>query len=166
MFLWFLGTAATTVWFVFRDDRFDYRVLFLGAVLADVVDLPFGGARVFHSITASVALLTLVMATTVHRRDARRRWLALPIGAFLHLVFDGAFGNPRVFWWPFGGFGFGDAPLPSIERGATSIVLEVVGFALLARLWFSHGMADPGVRRRFVRDGRLVHPTQPPVGRC
>ena len=166
MFFWFLGTAATTVWFVFRDDRFDYRVLFLGAVLADIVDLPFGGARVFHSVTASVALLAVVMGATINRREARRRWLALPIGTFLHLVFDGAFADPRVFWWPFGGFGFGDAPLPSIDRGSVSLVLEVVGIALLVRLWRMHGLGDASVRAAFLRDGRLVHPQDPPVGTC
>lgn len=166
MFFWFLGTAATTVWFVFRDDRFDYRVLFLGAVLADIVDLPFGGARALHSVTASVALLAVVMGATVNRRDVRRRWLALPIGTFLHLVFDGAFGNARVFWWPFGGFGFGDAPLPTIDRGLLSLVMEVVGILLLVRLWRAHGLGNASARAAFLRDGRLVHPQDPPVGTC
>ena len=38
MLLWFLGTGIATVWFVFRDPRFDYRVLALGLLLPDAVD--------------------------------------------------------------------------------------------------------------------------------
>ena len=33
MFLWFLGTALWTVFFVFTDPRFDYRLLLVGSVL-------------------------------------------------------------------------------------------------------------------------------------
>ena len=41
MFLWFLGTALVTVWYVFTDPRFDYRLLLVGAVLPDVIDVPW-----------------------------------------------------------------------------------------------------------------------------
>ena len=62
MFLWFLGTAAIAVWFVFRDDRFDYRVLALGAILPDVIDLITAGAWIMHSVVTSVVILGVVMA--------------------------------------------------------------------------------------------------------
>ena len=45
MFLWFIGTAVVSVWYIFRDPRFDYRFLAVGAVLPDVIDLPNGHAR-------------------------------------------------------------------------------------------------------------------------
>ena len=89
MFLWFIGTATVAVLFVFRDDRFDFRVLALGAVVPDLVDVWSGGAWVFHSVLGSVAVLAVVMATARRGSLARRRWLALPIGMFFHLVFDG-----------------------------------------------------------------------------
>jgi hypothetical protein len=56
MFLWFIGTATVAVLFVFRDDRFDFRVLALGAVVPDLVDVWSGGAWVFHSVLGSVAV--------------------------------------------------------------------------------------------------------------
>ena len=37
MFLWFFGTAILSVWFVFRDDRFDYRLLIVGSILPDAI---------------------------------------------------------------------------------------------------------------------------------
>ena len=155
MFFWFIGTAVMAVWFVFHDPRFDYRLLIVGALLADAVDAPFGGARVLHSITGSVAVLVVVMAATVRRRALRKRLLAIPIGTFLHLIFDGAFTATKVFWWPFGGARFGDARLPSLQRGALDIVFEVIGLALCAWTYRRFGLGDPARRRRFLRTGVL-----------
>lgn len=155
MFFWFIGTSVLAVWFVFHDARFDYRLLILGSLLADIVDAPFGGARVMHSVTGSVAVLILVMAITAGRKPIRRRLLAIPIGTFLHLVFDFAFSNTRVFWWPFGGADFRDAPLPSWERGAVDIVLEIIGLLLCAWAVARFGLRDRERRRRFWRTGGL-----------
>jgi hypothetical protein len=88
---------------VFRDPRFDYRLLIVGALLPPVVDVWFGGARVLHSLTASVVLMAVVMAATVGRRPARKALLGLPLGTLLHLVFTGAWGDATVFWWPLSG---------------------------------------------------------------
>lgn len=59
--------------------------------------------------------------------------LAVPIGMFMHLVFDGVFARTTAFWWPFTGAGFGADRLPSFDRGWWNVPLELVG-ALLA-LW-------------------------------
>jgi hypothetical protein len=155
MLLWFWGTAFLTVWVVFHDPSIDYRVLLAGAVLSDLVDAPFGGAGVAHSVTASVAVLFGVMLATIGNRPRRRRWLALPIGMFLHLVFDGAWNDASVFWWPFSGTRPGDQPLPSLDRGAVSIVMEVVGLVILVWAWQRFGFADPRRRRTFWRTGHL-----------
>ena len=155
MFFWFVGTALVAVWLVFHDPRFDYRCLIAGVLLPDVVDGPFGGARVMHSVLGSVGLLVLVMAATVGRRARRKRWLALPIGTFLHLVFDGAFASTKVFWWPFGGVHFHDAPLPSFDRGALDILLELAGIAMCWWAVRQFGLADRERRQRFWRTGVL-----------
>ena len=90
MFFWFIGTAVVTVWFVFRDPMFDYRLLIVGSVLPAVVDAFFGGARVLHSLTFSVVLLVVLMLATPARSPIRRTLLGLPVGTLLHLVFTGA----------------------------------------------------------------------------
>lgn len=166
MFFWFLGTSALTVWFVFRDDKFDYRVLALGALLPDIVDVVTGGAWVMHSIVASIGLLTLVMVLARRGTTRRRRWLALPIGTFLHLVFDGAFNNTKVFWWPFTGLGFGGADVPSLGRGALNIAMELAGVVMLAWLWRTNRLSDGSTRARFVRTGQLTGGTSTDVGTC
>lgn len=155
MILWFVGTAVAAVWFVFHDPRFDYRLLILGALAPDVIDGPIGGARVLHSVVGSVAVLVLVMFATVGRRPLRRRLLAIPIGTFLHLVFDAAFANTRVFWWPFGGAGFRDAPLPSWDRGVVNIPLELVGLVLCGWAIRRFGLRDRDRLRTFWKKGTL-----------
>lgn len=132
MILWFVGGSMAIVWAVFRDLRFDLRLLAIGALAPDVVDLAVGGAGPAHSVVAPVVVLAGVMAATYGRRPARARLLAVPIGMFLHLVLDGAFAAGSGFWWPLGGLALGDDPLPSAARGWWNVPLEVVGAALAA----------------------------------
>ncbi|MCU1360576.1 MAG: hypothetical protein JWN99_1865 [Ilumatobacteraceae bacterium] len=156
MFLWFIATSVLTIFLVFTDPMFDYRPLVLGALLPDVIDAPFGGAKVMHSLVGAVGLLALAMAVSVGRRPLRKRLLAVPIGVLLHIVFDGAFTNKNVFWWPFTG-GFDGARLPIAERTLVlNLALEAAGAAML---WWSSrafGLADRDRRRQLVRTGRLT----------
>jgi hypothetical protein len=133
--LWFAGLSVALVWSVFRDPRLDYRLVVVGSLLPDVVDGLAGGARVLHSVTASVVLLVVVMLATQGRRPLRRRLLAVPIGTFAHLVLDGVWTRTKVFWWPFFGTSFEGAALPSFDRPIVLLVLmEVVGLLVLIRM--------------------------------
>ncbi len=134
MFLWFVGTAFAAVWYVFRDPRFDYRLLAVGALLPEIIDLPSRQARWAHSVTAAVAVLAVIMLATAGRKPVRRLLLAIPIGMLLHLVFDGAFTATEVFWWPFSG-GWGDVELFSLQRGWWNVPLELAGAALIVWAW-------------------------------
>jgi hypothetical protein len=154
VFFWFIGTAVVTVGVVFRDPRFDYRLLIVGSVLP-ILDGFFGGARALHSVTVSVALLAVLMVATSGRKPIRKMLLGLPIGMILHLVFDGAWSDTEVFWWPFFGLSFDDTPLPMIDRGWWSVPLEVVGVAICVWLWRHNGLGDAARRRVFLRDGQL-----------
>lgn len=154
MFFWFVATAIFGVGFVFRDPRFDYRLLVVGSVLP-LVDGAFGGARVLHAVTVSIALLVVVMLATSGRRPIRKVMLGLPIGMFMHLVFDAAWTDTDVFWWPFTGLGFSDAGLPAAGRGFVGVVLEVLGVVGCAWLWRNNGLGSVERRRRLLADGRL-----------
>ena len=132
MLLWFVGGAVVAVWAVFKDPRIDYRLVALGALLPDVLDIVTGKRWFGHTVLGSVAFLVTVMLATVGRRDARRRLLALPIGSFLHLVLDGMWTDRDVFWWPVFGTSFGGQDLPSIERGLVNVPLELLGLVAIA----------------------------------
>jgi len=134
MFFWFIATAVLTIAWVFKDPRFDYRLLAVGAVLPDIIDWPTGW-RVMHSVVTSIAVLALVMLVSIGRKPYRKVLLGLPIGMFLHLVFDGAFTSAEMFWWPIGGWEFSSADLPVVARGWWDLPLETVGTFALWRWW-------------------------------
>ena len=135
MFFWFIGTALASSWIVFGDPKFSYRILVIGALAPDLVEIWFGKAGPMHSVVASVALLVVAMASTIGRRPQRKFLLAGVIGMFMHLVFDGAFLNTRMFLWPLSGMHLSGAQIPSLERGLVNLPLEVVGLLLI--VWWS-----------------------------
>src|SRR5919202_4975542 len=135
MLLWPAGLALVLVWGVYRDPAIDYRLVVAGAVLPDAVDGPFGGARFLHTLVASVVLLAVVMVATRGRRRERRRWLAVPMGTFSHLLADGVWARTSTFWWPFLG-GRLQGRLPGVEHGlAVLVVEEALGGAALVWFW-------------------------------
>jgi hypothetical protein len=157
MFLWFIGTSVVSVWYVFRDPRFDYRLLAVGAVVPDIIDLPNGHARWAHSLTVSVGTLVVVMLVTAGRKPVRRLLLALPIGMLLHLVWDGAFASTKVFWWPFTG-SWGSVRVPSLQRGWANIAFEAAGALLLTWMWRRCDLPDAERRSALIHHGLLTPP--------
>lgn len=154
MFFWYIATAVITIGWVFRDPKFDHRLLVVGSVLP-IVEVVFGGARALHSVTVSIALLALIMIATKRGSPRRRTLLGLPIGMFLHLVFDGAWADTSTFWWPFTGVEFTDTGFPIADRGPWSVVMEVAGIVGCVWLWRTARLGEVERRRRFVSDGHL-----------
>jgi hypothetical protein len=155
MLLWFAGMAIVAVWIVFKDPAIDLRMVVAGALLPDVIDVWTGHRWIAHTVLFSVVLLSVVMAATRGRRQLRRRLLALPIGTFLHLVFDGMWTDRHVFWWPFFGSAFGHHDIPSISRGVADVPLEIIGAIALAWAWRRFRLDEPERRRYFVHTGRI-----------
>lgn len=153
MLIWFASASVVLTFVVFRSPALDYRLVALGAVLP-VMEAPFG-AGPLHSLLAPTLVLAVVMLATRHRRLVRRQWLGLPIGMYLHLILDGAFGRPETFWWPFLGLSFGGGDAPELSRGAWSLLLDVVGIGLAAWAWQRFGLDDAGRRSKFWRTGQL-----------
>lgn len=162
MLLWFVATSLLAMRWSFGDPAIDHRLIVAGALLPDVLYAATGGASVTHSLTLPAAGLAAVMLATMGRRRARRRWLALPIGVYWHQMFDGAWTQPNLFWWPFGGV---SAPttLPLASRPVWLIVaMELAGFAGCWWVWRSAGLAqEPAKRADFWRAGRLRYPAGP-----
>ena len=133
MFFWFIGTSIATIWFVFHDKKFAYRPVVAGALAPDAIEVFLGHAGPLHSLVTMFAIMAAVMLITYGRKKSRSKMLAVVIGMFLHLVFDGAFTNTKMFWWPISGLQFGDYELPVFDRGLINIPLEIVGVLLI--LW-------------------------------
>ena len=123
MLFWFIGTSVASVWSVFRDPKFAYRWVIVGALIP------------IFSVVTVVGVLTAVMLLTIGKnatkKAARKNFLALTIGLFMHLVFDGAFLNTKMFWWPLAGLTTDGYLIPLVERGFLNIPFEIVGVALI-----------------------------------
>lgn len=154
MFLWFIGVGFVAVVLVFKSPALDYRVVAAGSVLP-LIDLVPGVPPVLHTLLGAVALLTATMVVTTGRRLARRRWLGLSIGAFVHLVLDGTWTRTELFWWPAFGLELPDVALPTFGRGVAGVLLELVGAAALVWSWRQFRLDDPARREMLVRHGRL-----------
>lgn len=154
------------VWAVLQDPSVDYRLVVAGALLPDLVDGPWGAARVGHALVAGVGLLMAVMLATHGRRRLRRRLLALPIGVLVHLVLDGMWTNTHVFWWPFLGWSLpSTGGLPSLAHPvALTVAEEIAGAAAIGWCWVRFGLSHPGRRRRLLRTGRLAPDVGPRGG--
>ena len=156
MLLWFAGCSLVLVWQVFRDPAIDHRLVVAGALAPDVVDVAFGGPRFLHTLAASVVVLIAVMVGTRGRRGLRRRFLALPIGLFLHLVLDAMWARTEVFWWPAFGRDLPGRELPSLSRPlGLLLLLEAAGAVALVWWWNRFRLSEPERRSRFLRTGRL-----------
>ena len=159
MFFWFIATSIWSVWFVFRDPKFDYRLLAIAALTPDLVDgllQAFGLAHgAMHSVVTSIAVLFAIMIATAGRRPSRQRLLAIPIGLFMHLIFDGAFSATKTFWWPLTGIALGDKSIPSVERGTLNLPLELLGFVACIIAWRYFALSDKTRRSKFLKTGSL-----------
>lgn len=162
MLLWFIGPSVAIVWLVFRSPALDYRMVVVGALLP-LVEVLFGGPSVLHTLLGAVVALALVMASTRHRRLARRRWLGIPIGMFLHIALDLTFTRAALFWWPFLGTDVGDGGLPELERPfAVVLVLEALGAAACVWCWRTFGLDRADRRRAMWRTGQVDRSLVPP----
>ncbi len=153
MIIWFAVMSVVLTWAVFQSPALDYRLVALGAVLP-VVEIPFG-AGPLHSLALPTLVLVVVMAATSKRRLVRRRWLGLPIGMYLHIVLDFAWGRTETFWWPFLGLEFTPGAAPELSRGWLSALLDLVAIAVGVWAYRRFGLEDPERRSRFLRTGQL-----------
>ena len=156
MILWFAGMSLVAMWAVFRDPAIDHRLVVVGALLPDLVDIAFGSAAIGHTLAAPVGLLFIVMGLTVGWRGLRRRLLAAPIGWFFHLVLDPVWSETELFWWPGFGFAFGGVAVPAFDRlTVMTIVMESVGLVALVWAYRTFGLRDRDRRAAFIRTGQI-----------
>lgn len=142
--------------------KVDYRLLFVGSLLPDIIDKPLGlfflrdaisNGRIFSHTLLFLILGTLAGICLYRKR--RATWLlAISLGTFTHLVLDGMWGMPRTLLWPLFGFAF-DKPdltdwLPGIIHELTSdptvYIPELVGIVIL--VYFSITLVS---RRKVIR---------------
>ena len=155
MFIWFVVTAPFLVAEIFKSPMVDYRLVAVGAALP-LVGLAWGPALVLHTLVAPVAVLTVVMLTTMNRRLIRRRLLGIPIGMIFHLVLDGTWSSASLFWWPAFGVSLSDEVVPEITGILWRILLELCGIGLAVFAYRRYNLDQPAERSKLIRTGHLT----------
>ena len=169
MILWHFATALFGFRWVFRDPQADLRWLLVGALGPDLVDLLVGtliweevyssGEIYGHTLSVTMAMGIAVLLFTRRGSEARRNLMVMMVGWLIHLVADGIWMRPQVFWWPFWGWTFPSRDFP-FWAGAWDRALsdpwrwirEAVGLAYLLVL---SQRSSVGLGR-FFRTGRLA----------
>lgn len=172
MIFWHIGATIWMFRYVFRDPKVDLRFLAVGAILPDLLDKPVGtvlfpvsigtGRWVGHTLLFSSVLMAAILLLT--RRGRRRRaWMALAIGAMIHLILDGMWTTPEVLLWPFLGLEFPPGPesywsglFGRLFDSPWTLVGELIGLAYLVWLWYFADLRDPSKRRTLVTTGRIT----------
>ena len=148
----------------------DLRFLAVGAILADVIDLPigilmwdtFGTVRLAsHSLMFAAAVMVGVLVLT-RRGTTRKRWMLLAVGILAHLAFDAMWQDPETLWWPFLGWDFTATGFPTYGEYVASLfadprlwIGEIAGAGYLILLWRKSGLSDAGARRTLVTTGTV-----------
>lgn len=171
MLIWRLGATLWLFRWIFRDPKVDVRFLFVGVVIPDLIDLPIGtllladrystGQLWAHSLTVASGYMVVVLLLT--RRGRRRRaFMAVGVAWLFHLLLDGMWADPEVFFWPFFGFELASGPAPfwplAWERALADPwrwVLEAAGIFYLVWMWFAVGLNRPDRRNGLLKTGRI-----------
>jgi membrane-bound metal-dependent hydrolase YbcI (DUF457 family) len=173
MLLWHIGASIAFVRYAFRDPFMDLRFLALGAILSDILDLPFGiilwdnheTVRLFgHSILFGAAVMIVVLVAT-RRGPWRKRLILLATGVLLHLALDAMWQSPGTLWWPFLGDGFTATGFASYSDYVGDLLTnpimwagEAAGMAYLVALWRKSELGAPHNLREFLATGVVSAP--------
>lgn len=132
-FLGPIGLTIATTWILEKCARlirvwreawrtgFDYRLVFLGAVLPDLIDKPLGFwiapdivnnslRSVGHSVLFMVVAAVVVWVVT--RRHGPSPAAGFVMALVAHLAFDQMWQMPRALFWPFLGWSFPEGTVP------------------------------------------------------
>jgi hypothetical protein len=145
MILWHVGGAIFLFRAVFRDPKVDLRLLAVGAVAPDLLDLLVGVVagepfrqRWGHTLIVPSLLTVVIMLAT--RRGRRRRQLMTVIVAWMfHLILDGVWVRQQTLFWPFFGWDFAAGPGGTLWDRAFADpwrwAKEALGAGYLVLLW-------------------------------
>jgi LexA-binding, inner membrane-associated putative hydrolase len=147
MILWHVGGAIFLFRWIFRDPKVDLRLLALGALLPDVIDLVAGvflgeptRQRFGHALLVPTTVATAILLST-RRGRGRRQLMTVVVAWLFHLLLDGTWVREETFFWPFFGTGFAPWPGGSLLQRAFADpwrwVKESIGLAYLVALWRS-----------------------------
>lgn len=163
------GLAAKVTEKSLGKINIDFRVVFVGSILPDLIDKPIGRflfAETFNTgriFAHTVLFLFLLLGIGYYRwhRYQKNGWLVLTGSCLLHDVFDTMWVIPETFYWPLYGLKFYAPPdvswlkadLISLITDPKYYVPEIVGFIII--LYFIRKLIVHHKTKAFIKNGTL-----------
>jgi inner membrane protein len=157
-------------------ERMDTRVLFVGAILQDVIDKPIGrllfretfdNGRIFAHTLLFLMVVTAI-GLYMYRKKSSLTGLVLSFAVLIHLFLDAMWFRPRTLFWPLLGLSFGEYPTDLYSWSGIQAVMEKVVanpvmalmalpelFGALVLIWFVWQLAKTRRLHVFLRYGRV-----------
>ncbi len=157
-------------------DRTDIRILFVGAMIQDVIDKPIGRAlfrqtydngRIFAHTLLFVIVVTAI-GLYMYKKKSTSVGLVFSFGVLTHIFLDAMWFRPQAFFWPLLGFSFGEYPTDLYSwSGIQEVMEKVVANPVMALMalpemlgalvlvWFVWQVLRTRRVHAFVRYGRL-----------
>ncbi len=156
-------------WLTSLGNFIDIRLLFVGAMLPDIIDKPIGHLLLRETLNNGRifghTLLFLVLVSAVvfylYKRYSRTWLLAFSFGTSMHLLLDQMWRVPQTLFWPFYGFAFPKRDISdwlekifhSLGTDPQTYIPELVGGAII--IWFARVLLRRGKIYAFFRYGRI-----------
>ncbi len=163
------GLAAKAVEKSLGNIKIDYRVVFVGSILPDLIDKPIGRflfAETFHTgrvFAHTLLFIFLLLGIGYYRwhRYQKSGWLVLTGSCLFHDIFDAMWMIPETFYWPLYGMKFYastegswlQADLTSLMTDPASYVPEITGFIII--LYFIRKLIVHHRAKAFLKNGVL-----------
>lgn len=126
-----------------KNINIDYRVVFIGSILPDIIDKPlalflhhtlFTTRRIYaHTLMFSLILIIIGVLCNLKNRN-RNNILILGLCSLIHIFLDGVWLSPKVFMFPLYGVNiinrYQFIKVPYITKMFTSLLYDVVGEVL------------------------------------
>jgi membrane-bound metal-dependent hydrolase YbcI (DUF457 family) len=147
----------------------DIRLLFIGALLPDIIDKPLGqlilrdsisNGRIFAHTLLFFIIIALAGLYLYSRR--RQRWLlVIAFGILMHLILDAMWETPRTILWPLYGLAFpredlGDwvsETLLALVKNPAVYIPELIGAVIL--VWFAIFLLRRKKMFVFIKRGQI-----------
>ena len=154
-------------------DLIDIRLLFVGALLPDIIDKPIGrvffegtfeNGRIFAHTLVFLVVLTLI-GLYMYKKRGSLAGLALSFGVLTHLVLDAMWQLPHTLLWPLYGFSFDryytdlyswsgiQHALEEVSSNPFIVLPELIGAVVVT--WFVWRLVRTRHLYAFLRYGRV-----------
>ncbi|MFC1847039.1 metal-dependent hydrolase [Chloroflexota bacterium] len=162
-------TRKALSWLASLVKFIDIRLLFVGALLPDIIDKPLGQLILRDSIsngrifahTLLFFIITALAGLYIYRKRQKLWLLAIAFGVLMHLVLDAMWQAPEIVLWPLYGWAFPREDLAdwvpetllALVKNPAVYIPELIGAAIL--IWFACFL----LRRRktliFIKRGQI-----------